>query len=416
MRRSQLIYLVIALPALLTGSVSNSAAEQPTLSHEVILETDADPWAMVAASGSGNGSNGMIVAGNSGRAAWGAKFDVRGQIVWDYTIGLQDEFKYPVPYAQFRGAASMPDGSVFLCGNMPRPLGSTASWVVLSHLDPNGRPLSETFPKPDDHANPGVRTAGAAGCVYSDDGVVVLAETSRVIRSPEKGVLPKLERFYWVFAIDAAGRIKWETQIPMKLFNGVFQPGLIMAAVGADVIFSATNNESTELVTIGAGGVVKSRNEIPGRFVLVRPVPSAGPIHLFGTFDDPQRSAVVTLDDHLVEMGRIRGDHPSNFLANFAYSATGDSIVLFGSTVHGGGATYTSLVVSIDRALKAERTLEFSRRPLRDIGFIRAAAPSGGAGDFVVARSVLVVDSEKLPEAERPKTLLRLALDYLHLK
>jgi hypothetical protein len=144
----------------------------------------------------------------------------------------------------------------------------------------------------------------------------------------------------------------------------------------------------------------------------------AGPIHLFGTFDDPQRSAVVTLDDKLVEVGQIRGDHPSNFLANFAYSTTDDSIVLFGSTVHGGGANYTSLVVSVDGALTAERNLELphARGAFKDIGFIRAAAPSGAAGEFVVARRVLVVDSEKLPEAERPKTLLNFALDYLHLK
>jgi hypothetical protein len=407
----QLVCLAIPLMAVLSGSASNSAAEQPVLSNEVILETDADPWAIVA-----SGGGGMIVAGNSGRAAWGAKIDTRGQIVWNYTIGLQDEFKYPVPYAQFRGAASLPDGSVFLCGNMPRPLGSTASWVVLSHLDVNGRPLSETFPKPDDHANPGAQTAGAAGCVYSDDGVIALAETSRRNPPAEKGALPKLERFYWIFAIDSAGLIKWETQVPMMLHNGFFQPGIIMAAVGAGVTFSATNNESTELVTIGAGGVVKSHNEIPGRFILVRPVPTAGPIHLFGTFDDPQRSAVVTLDDRHVETGRIRGNHPSNFLANFAYSTADDSIVLFGSVVRGGGANYASLVVSVDSALTAERDLELPHASgsFKDIGFIRAAAPSGAAGEFVVARRVLATDT--LPEAARPKMKLGLELDYLHFK
>jgi len=101
-------------------------------------------------------------------------------------------------------------------------------------------------------------------------------------------------------------------------------------------------------------------------------------------------------------------------MANFAFSASGKSIILFGSTVHGGGANYSSLVVSVDPALKDERNLEFPRKPFKDIGFIRAAAPSGEVGEFVVARRVLAVGSDDLPEAGPPKMKLGLALDYLH--
>lgn len=418
MKRLQLAYLAIALLAALSGSTLNGAAVQPMLSQDVIVETDADPWAIAAAGGDGNGSNGMIVAGNSGHRGWGAKFDSRGQIVWDYTIGLQDPFKYPIPYAQFRGAASMPDGSVFLCGNMPRPLGSSASSLVLAHLDVDGHPLSETFPKPDDRTNPGVHTTGATGCVYSNNGVVVLATTSRAVPPAERNALPKVERFYWVFAIDPAGQIKWETQIPMMLFNGFDQTGITMAASGAQVIFSATNNLSTELLTIGGGGVVQFHREIRGRFILVRPVSADGTIQLFGIVDDQPRSVIVTLDDHLVEVNRTLGNYPSSFLANFAYSAPDESIVLFGSAVHGGGANYTSRVVAVDRALRAERNVELpnTRAPLKDIGFIRAAAPSGGVGEFVVARSVLASGFHNLPEAARPKMKRGLKLDYLYFK
>jgi hypothetical protein len=416
MKRVRLSYLAIPFLASLSGfaAASSSAAEQPMLSREVILETDADPWAM-ASTGDDEGSTATIIAGNSGRAAWGAKFDGQGKMAWDYTMGLQDQFAYPVPYAQFRGAVSMPDGSAFLCGNMPRPPGSTASWLVLVHLDINGHPLSETFPTPDSHANPGVAARGASACVRSNDGVIVLAEASRVIRSVEKDVRPKFERFYWVFATDPAGRIKWETQIPMMLFNGFFQPGIILTATDAGVIFSATNNLSTELATISDSGVVKFHREIPGRFILVR-AQVDGRIQLFGTANNQLRSAIVALDDRLAEVSRIEGDYPRNFLANFAYNAQGESIVLFGSTVHDSGANYTSLVVSVDRSLQAGRNFElpYARGPFKDIGFIRAAAPCGGADKFVVARSVLAVGSDDLTEAARPKMKRGLALDYLH--
>lgn len=412
MRRLPFSCLALLLLAVLAESAPalSDAVKEPKLSHEVILDTDADPWAMVAAGDDGSASNGMIVAGNSGRAAWGAKFDGQGKMVWNYTMGLQDQFRYPVPYAQFRGAASMPDGSAFLCGNMPRPLGSTASWLVLVHLDVNGHPLSETFPEPDSRTNPGVTARGAAACVRSNDGVVVLAVVSRVIRSAEKGVLPKQERFYWVLASDPSGRIKWETQIPMMLFNGIFQPGTIFAAKDTGVIFSATNNLSTELVIIGDGGTVKFHREIPGRFILARPVAADGAVRLFGTVDNRLRSAIITLDDHLVEVSRTGGDYPRNFMANFAYAGPGETLVLFGSTVHDGGANYTSLVVSVDRTLKAERNLELphARGPLKDIGFIRAAAPVGGDGEFVVARSLHTVGPDN--------SMRGLALDYLHLK
>jgi hypothetical protein len=410
-KRLPAIFLAIPFLAVLIVAAPSGAVEQSMLTREVMLEIDADPWAMVAAGG--DGSSSMIVAGNSGYDAWGAKFDTRGQKVWDYRLGLQDQFKYPIPVAQFRAAASMPDGSVFLCGSMPRPQGSTASQLMLAHLDANGRPLSETFPTPDSRTNPGVQANGAAACVRCDDGIVVLAEVWRIIRSA--GVRPRSERFYWVFAVDPAGKIKWETQIPMLLGNGFDPKMVILASAGPRAIFSASNNEKTEVVTMGEGGAVKSQREIPGRFVLVRPVSVDGTIQLFGTVDNQLQPVVVTLDDQLAEVSRVSGDYPKNFWVSFAYSTPGGSIALFGSTVHGGGAAYTSLVVSVDRALKAGRDLELphARGPVKDIGFIRAAAPGGRAGEFVVARRILPSGPGDLSEAARPKVTLQLELDYL---
>jgi hypothetical protein len=372
-----------------------------------MLENGADPWAVVA---TGDDSS-VIVAGSSGaRDAWAAKFDTQGKTVWNYTIGLQDEFKYPVPNpAKFRGAVSMPDGSAFLCGVMPRPQGSTASSLMLVHLDANGHALSEAFLSPDSRTNPGVRASGAWACVRSGDGVVVLSEAWRVIRSA--GVPPILERFSWVFAVDPTGRIKWQTQIPILLGNGFDSTAIILASSGPGLIFSASNNETTELVTMDGGGAVKSHREIPGRFILVRPVAVGGKIQLFGTLDNELQPVVVTLDDHLVEVGRIQGNYPSSFSAHVAYSTPGGSIALFGSTVHGGGAAYTSLVVSVDHTLKTGQKLELprARRPFIDGWFIQAAAPSGKAGEFVVARRIVT------PQ-DPPKVVTHLELDYLQFK
>jgi hypothetical protein len=402
------ICLAVPFLAVLSAAAADSAMGQPVmLTREIVLEIDADPWAMAAA---GNDSS-MIVAGSSGRHdAWAAKFDMQGQRVWNYTIGLQDEIKYPVPDpAKFHGAVSMLDGSAFLCGFMPRPQGSTASSLMLVHLDANGHALSEAFLSPDSRTNPGVQAHGALACVGSGDGVVVLAVVSRVIRSA--GVPPILERFCWVFAVDLAGQIKWQTQIPILLGNGFDPTAIVLASSGPGLIFSASNNEQTELVTMDGGGAVKSHREIPGRFILVRPVAVGGKIQLFGTLDNDLQPVVVTLDDHLVEVGRIQGNYPSSFSAHVAYSTPGGSIALFGSRVHGGGAAYTSLVVSVDHTLKTGQELELprARRPFIDGWFIQAAAPSGKAGEFVVARRIVT------PQ-DPPKVVTQLELDYLQFK
>jgi hypothetical protein len=405
MNRLRPICLAVPFLAVLSAAAADSAMGQPvTLTREIVLDIDADPWTIVAA----GGDSSMIVAGSSGRHdAWAAKFDPQGRRVWNYTIGLQDEIKYPVPdSAQFRGAVSMPDGSAFLCGVMPRPQGSTASSLMLVHLDANGHALSEAFLSPDSRTNPGVQAHGAWACVGSGDGVVVLAVVSRVIRSA--GVPPILERFCWVFAVDPTGQIKWQTQIPILLGNGFDPTAIVLASSGPGLIFSASNNEQTELVTMDRSGAVKSHREIPGRFILVRPV--EGTIRLFGKVDN-QQPVVVTLDHSLVEVGRIQGDYPSSFSANVAYNTPGGSIALFGSAVHGGGAAYTSLVVSADHTLKTGQNLELprARRPFIDGWFIRAAAPIGKAGEFVVARRIVT------PQ-DPPKVVTQLALDYLQFK
>jgi hypothetical protein len=413
MKPLPLICLALPLLAVFSVAASHGAVAQPiTLTHEAVLANDGDPWAMVAA---GSDSS-TIVAGASGYGGWAAKFDAKGQTVWDYKIGLQDEYKYPIPEAQFRGAAAMPDGSVFLCGFMPRPQGSTAASLMLVHLDASGRPLSEAYLAPDSRTNPGMQARGAAACVRSGDAVVVWAEAWRVIRSA--GVRPRTENFHWVFAVDSAGQTKWETLIPILLGNGISAGPVILEAVGPGLIFSVSNNEQTELMTMGEGGAVKSHRKIPGRFVPVRPLAVGGTIQLYGTLDNDVKPVVVTLDHQLAEVSRVSGDYPSDFWVSFAFSTPGGSIALFGSTIHGGGAAYTTFVVSADRALKAGQTLELphARRPVQDTGFIRAAARGGRAGEFVVARRILPVAPDNLPAAAPPKAILQLELDYLRLK
>jgi hypothetical protein len=408
MKNLPLICLAVPFLFVFSGAVSNTAVGQPImLTHQVMLEIDADPWAMAAA---GNDSS-MIVAGSSGHHdAWAAKFDMQGQRVWNYTIGLQDEIKYPVPdSAKFHGAVSMPDGSAFLCGVMPRPQGSTASSLMLVHLDANGHALSEAFLSPDSRTNPGVQAHGAWACVGSGDGVVVLAQVWRVIRPA--GVPPILERFCWVFEVDRAGQIKWQTQIPILLGNGFYPTAIALASSGSGLIISASNSQQTELVTMDRGGAVKSHREIPGRFILLRSIPMGGAIQLFGTLDKDLQPVVVTLDDDLVEVSRIQGHYPNSFRANVAYSTQGGSIALFGAAVHDRGANYATLVVSADRSLKTGQNLELprARRPFIDGWFIQAAAPSGRAGEFVVARRIVT------PQ-DPPKVMTQLELDYLQFK
>src|ERR1700722_17604551 len=168
--------------------------KKPVLLREVLLRTQDDPllkpWVVARTN-----DNGFIVAGSADMAAWAAKTDSQGNLIWDYVRGLQDQLRNPHP-GEFHGAVSMQDGTTYLCGHMPRPPGSHAPWALLTHLDSSRRVLSEKF----------LPMAGIAdGAVFDDcaqwrDGVAIVGHMEPIVGAAAPGVLPLTERSYRVLA------------------------------------------------------------------------------------------------------------------------------------------------------------------------------------------------------------------------
>ena len=102
---------------------------------------------------------GYIVAGTSGSPAvtiphnnggprgWAVKIDQSGRVLWTYYSAPRDLASaqpgkpiYGAP--TYYGAVSMPDGSTFLCGQMPHVSRSDKPGGLLTHLDPKGALIS----------------------------------------------------------------------------------------------------------------------------------------------------------------------------------------------------------------------------------------------------------------------------------
>src|SRR5580658_1656334 len=109
----------------------------PAIVHEAFITIEGDapikPMVVVPTT-----DGGLFVAGRGGTAAWAAKTDTNGKVIWQYsTFAMNGNF-----YPEYRGAVPMPDGSTFLCGYKPSSPDTYAPGLV-THLDAQGRVINE---------------------------------------------------------------------------------------------------------------------------------------------------------------------------------------------------------------------------------------------------------------------------------
>jgi len=378
--------------------MNSATAQEVTLSREAIIRGNPPDVVLQPKAIVRSDDGGFIIAGqiNARQQAWAAKTDGNGNVLWRYEANVKDEL--PIgDGAEFNGAVVMPDGSTYLCGSMPRPRGERPP-ALLTHLDKEGRLVFERLVFPQKMAKHG--NVSFLDCIRWGDGLVLLG---RVRQYPEPG---KDESFYWLLALDAQGGMKWESLIPTT-FDTIDEAGSLLATEDS-LMFSGNRFPKTELFRVSRAGELETRKIVGGQFRFVHPTSNDGIVQIFG-HTSKGTAALITINDRFEEVRNIEGTHPENFISFLAYRLPNQSLVLFGSEIKAGGAQFASRVVSVDAELRTEHVLNLSGGPYYDSGFVKAAVPTGMAGEFVAARDLL-------KKAEGRDARQGAAIDFIQVK
>jgi hypothetical protein len=365
------------LSVLLAAVWMNPAAAQPlgklALTARILLTTEigASMQPLVVAPTS---DGAIVVAGgiDATRQGWATAIDAEGKVRWTYYRDLEEKPDYPLGvHPEYRGVVAMPDGSVFLCGTMP-PARLGQHRALLTHIDSGGRLIAEQLISSRDG-----RSIGVHGCAAWQGGIIL------------KGADYGFDGSYWLLALDAAGKPRWEKQIKPLAGGpnaGATFPGSVLLPFEDKLIFSATDNQKTELISIRRDGEILGRRVLDGRFLLARsPATDSSLTALgwFGSFKAPR--VVLTLDAGFNELHKAQSA-PSYFAAGFVYRLPDESFVEFGGiSPSPGQPRYTGGIVHVDRELRKEEVLQIEESGFEDGGHIFAAAPTAARGEFAFA-------------------------------
>lgn len=352
--------------------------------REIVIKDDSgfvpEPHAM-----SRSDDGGFIIAGRLGRA-WAIKIDLTGKVLWR---NLQDK---PLSggggAADFTGAVSMPDGSSYLCGNMsPPPDGYTPS--LLMHFDASGRLLDEQYFLPQKRSERGISYFDS--CIRWGDDVVIVGHIHDIKRQASRNgsefLPPITETSYWIIMRDAAGKIKWEKQIPTKF--DVIDGAQSILVSDTSLAVAGYRAGKTELFRINKEGeLAVSKTPMDGFFYFVRPVVSDGALQLYGYNPTDKAFELVTLNERLEEVHRAQGSREFYFGARFAYRLHDQSLVLFGAEQH--DALYKPAAAYADLKLHSMQRLDLSHpAPFYETGYIDGVVPTGNDGEFVTIGRLL---------------------------
>lgn len=357
-------------------SKSNNMKEL-TLTREVIIKDESgfvpEPHTISRAD-----DGGFIIAGKLGRA-WAIKTDAAGKVLWR---NLQAPPRADGGYASaFTGAAAMPDGSTYLCGNMTLPPGGYTP-SLLTHLDANGQLLDEQFFLPQKRTEHG--HGYFDGCLRWGDGILIVGHIIQFNNSKE--ILKNDEHYYWLLMLNAAGKIKWEKQIPTT-FNNIDGTESILVS-GSSLALAGYRMGNTELFWISATGELSAKkNPLDGVFAFVRHIVPDGVLQLYGLNQTKKVFESITFDDRLEEINRVQGGNGFNFGGRFVYRMPDQSLVLFGAEHH---ERYKSAVAYVDSKLQSVQKIELIHgAQFYDGKYIGAAAPTGNDGEFVAVKPLL---------------------------
>ena len=151
------------------------------------------------------GENGsFIVAGSTtaSKKGWATRVEGDGKVRWDYGIELLSDDQalfasQPITSPRFLGAVSMPDGSAFLCGAMPRPPGRYSPGLLV-HVDGDGQVVREQLILPKLRNELGI--AEFDDCLRLGDDIVLLGRITHFVKpgeTPAAFRLPQLIGYWW---------------------------------------------------------------------------------------------------------------------------------------------------------------------------------------------------------------------------
>jgi hypothetical protein len=346
-----------------------------------------EPHAIVQAA---NGD--FIVAGEFGYEAWAGRVDQSGHLKWQYKMPPKD---FPVSITTPRlqapiywSAVAMPDDSVFLCGYLPRKLKKGVPWPgLITHLDKEGKLLSQSMLIPAGKEFPSI--ARIKSCTKVGDEIIGLGTSDRTTPNlhptKEYPYLNKRFEYYWLFALDLNGKLKWEKLITMDEKYGSAQIMSLLSSrlSGGGLVFIGSGGLGSELVHTDSSGNVTARKTLPSVLLPVQPTdPQDTALQLVSP--SPEKLLSVSLNDEL--QVTKRGEYPhSPGVINKAYRSSDQSLFLFGSLgqpnfAHAG-------VMKIDPTLEHEDTLVQPEKITWPT--IPDAVPVSGTGEFAAVHELI---------------------------
>ncbi len=119
----------------------------------------------------------------------------------------------------FRGAAALPDSSVFLCGYGVAAPGRNRPGLLV-HVDDSGHIASEDVLQPPQEdplegdllsstTMPDAVLSGFDGCVTWGDGIGLVGRASFFSTSGNNPSDREGRYYYWILFVDMAGKIVW---------------------------------------------------------------------------------------------------------------------------------------------------------------------------------------------------------------
>jgi hypothetical protein len=330
----------------------------------------------------------FIVAGEFIHEGWAARIDQAGNIKWRYGAPLLDPPSDPITRPIYHAAVAMPDDSVFLCGEMPRKIKRGVPWPgLITHLDKDGKLLSRSLLIPQGKEAPWI--ARIKSCAKVGDEIIGLGTSDRsapnLHPTKEYPYPNKSFEYYWLFALDFNGKLKWERLISMDDRGGADELSLFVnRRTDNGLLFVGTRNSlGTEVVRTDATGNVVGRKLLRDTLLPVQPVdPSDTAIQLVSP--SPDKLIVVSLNDELEVTNRTEQPHSPGWIHKI-YRQPDDALLLFGSLgqpnfAHAG-------VMKVDPTLKHEDTLVQPEKITWPT--IPDAVPVGSTGEFAAVHELI---------------------------
>lgn len=313
-------------------------------------------------------SDGSLIAAGSTGAAWAARVNASGALLWEYR-DTRDESLGGPSQSQFNGAMVLADNSTLLCGF--KDISKTRVGLV-TKIDQNGRLTDQRLIRPNGDQKYGFTTI--TRCLRWGDGFALIGRSD----SLEEG------NTGWLVKLDALGKQEWEK---------------IGQDVGGDDAVETAGHDL--LITIQVGnplGVKLVRLDPSGETVATRVIPCTAHV-LFRSGVQSHTAQLAVIDWPKVMMYSLKRDLSDaappraieSILAESGYALPDQSLVLFGKVQKDGDA-FTAAIGRVSASGRLTNVHVFE--PFFASDSVRDAVPLSPI-EFVSVRDYISQDKEK---------------------